>query len=237
MTIAPYYKNPASIHAILNPAPAPSKRPSLKVKTAIAEGLSHNNNNNSGSSNNGNGRPKRKRITPEQFRTLSDYFNRTDTPNHDLRDKISKSLNMTNREVQVWFQNRRAKANRIKLQEQQKPQKDYFHKGITLYHHNNYISSDQPLFASPPHSPPPLLRPSTNSHLCDSPTSTIIDSPTTTCHYPDIPIHNMSPIDILATAAEYVQRCDQEKQQVHFNHYSSSPPQSYLSSTSWRPWI
>ncbi|KAI9299351.1 hypothetical protein BJ944DRAFT_274292 [Cunninghamella echinulata] len=46
-------------------------------------------------------RPKRKRITPDQFRILSDFFNQTDTPNHELRDKISKLLNMTNREVQV----------------------------------------------------------------------------------------------------------------------------------------
>ncbi|KAI8332874.1 homeobox domain-containing protein [Chlamydoabsidia padenii] len=230
MTIAPYHKNPASIHALLNPEPALSKRHSIKVKTTNTEGTT---------GNNSNGRPKRKRITPEQFRTLSDYFSQTDTPNHDLRDKISKSLNMTNREVQVWFQNRRAKANRIKLQEhiklqeQQKLHQDYFHKGIILYNHNNYISSDQPLFASPPSSPPPLLRPSTNSHLCDSPTSTTIDSPTATCHYPDVSLDNMSPIDILATAAEYVQRCDQEKQHINI---SSSPSQPYISSTSWRPW-
>ncbi|CAO3598674.1 unnamed protein product [Absidia cylindrospora] len=227
MTVTRYHKTPTSIHSLLNPEPSSSKRPNLRVKTTT-EGVPNSNNN---------GRPKRKRITPDQFRTLSDFFNQTDTPNHDLRDKISKLLNMTNREVQVWFQNRRAKANRIKLQEQQKRQQDYFHKGIILYNHNNYISSDQPLFSSPPQSPP-SLRPTS---LCDSPTSTIIDSPIT--HYPDLPLH-MSPIDILATAAEYVQRCDQEKhqQQQQQQQYSSPSSASYslpspTSSTSWRPWI
>ncbi|KAI8968357.1 homeobox domain-containing protein, partial [Mycotypha africana] len=67
-------------------------------------------------------RPKRKRITPDQLHILTELFQQTDTPNHDLREKIAKKLNMTNREVQVWFQNRRAKVNRLRLQQQQQQQ-------------------------------------------------------------------------------------------------------------------
>ncbi|KAI8447068.1 hypothetical protein BY996DRAFT_6421560 [Phakopsora pachyrhizi] len=39
----------------------------------------------------------------------------TDTPTFNLRETIGRELNMTNREVQVWFQNRRAKYNRQRL--------------------------------------------------------------------------------------------------------------------------
>lgn len=57
-------------------------------------------------------RPKRKRITPEQLEVLSSLFEYTDTPTFDLREAIGAKLGMSNREVQVWFQNRRAKVNR-----------------------------------------------------------------------------------------------------------------------------
>ncbi|GAA5904358.1 hypothetical protein JCM6882_003205 [Rhodosporidiobolus microsporus] len=57
-------------------------------------------------------RPKRKRITPEQLVRLTGVFEKTDSPSYDVRDKIGAEIGMTNREVQVWFQNRRAKVNR-----------------------------------------------------------------------------------------------------------------------------
>ncbi|CAG8566103.1 3776_t:CDS:2 [Acaulospora morrowiae] len=60
---------------------------------------------------------KRKRITQEQLADLVAMFEQTDTPSYDVREKLAKKLNMTNREVQVWFQNRRAKANRAKQNE------------------------------------------------------------------------------------------------------------------------
>lgn len=46
-------------------------------------------------------KPKRKRITPYQFKVLSDLFSSTDTPNYQLRENTAEKLNMTNREVQV----------------------------------------------------------------------------------------------------------------------------------------
>ncbi|GAA6035176.1 hypothetical protein JCM8097_006404 [Rhodosporidiobolus ruineniae] len=57
-------------------------------------------------------RPKRKRITPEQLVRLTAVFDTTDSPSYDVRDKLGAEIGMTNREVQVWFQNRRAKVNR-----------------------------------------------------------------------------------------------------------------------------
>ncbi|KAF9281915.1 hypothetical protein BGZ68_006317 [Mortierella alpina] len=61
---------------------------------------------------------KRKRITPEQLEDLVGLFEKTDTPSFEIRESLAKKLGMTNREIQVWFQNRRAKANRVKINEQ-----------------------------------------------------------------------------------------------------------------------
>ncbi|KAJ1961263.1 hypothetical protein IWQ62_003927, partial [Dispira parvispora] len=59
-------------------------------------------------------KPKRRRITEEQFDILISVFRETDTPPYEVREELSKKLNMSTRDVQVWFQNRRAKVNREK---------------------------------------------------------------------------------------------------------------------------
>ncbi|KPV78536.1 uncharacterized protein RHOBADRAFT_41081 [Rhodotorula graminis WP1] len=62
-----------------------------------------------------NCRPKRKRILPDQLERLLEVFETTDSPTFEVRDKLGAATSMTNREVQVWFQNRRAKVNRQRL--------------------------------------------------------------------------------------------------------------------------
>ncbi|KAI9487302.1 MAG: hypothetical protein EXX96DRAFT_552604 [Benjaminiella poitrasii] len=57
---------------------------------------------------------KRKRISPHQYSRLMETFNLTDTPSSEIRENLALELKMTKREVQVWFQNRRAKMNRLK---------------------------------------------------------------------------------------------------------------------------
>ncbi|KAJ2964968.1 hypothetical protein NQZ79_g194 [Umbelopsis isabellina] len=57
---------------------------------------------------------KRKRISPDQLRALVQVFKETDTPSSEVREKLAEQLDMSKREVQVWFQNRRAKASRMK---------------------------------------------------------------------------------------------------------------------------
>ncbi|CAG8462076.1 378_t:CDS:2 [Ambispora gerdemannii] len=76
---------------------------------------------------------KRKRFTQEQLVDLIAMFEQTDTPNYEIREKLAKKLNMTNREVQVWFQNRRAKANRAKANE---PNASNHHHHRFLHHHS-----------------------------------------------------------------------------------------------------
>ncbi|GAA5980034.1 hypothetical protein JCM10908_001506 [Rhodotorula pacifica] len=61
-------------------------------------------------------RTKRKRTTAAQLDKLVASFAQSDSPDYDVREELAAHCDMTNREVQVWFQNRRAKV----LRERQK---------------------------------------------------------------------------------------------------------------------
>ncbi|RKF57571.1 putative homeobox domain-containing protein [Golovinomyces cichoracearum] len=52
---------------------------------------------------------KRQRATQDQLVTLEMEFNKNPTPNATVRERIAEDINMTERSVQIWFQNRRAK--------------------------------------------------------------------------------------------------------------------------------
>lgn len=56
----------------------------------------------------------RRRISREQFKKLEKAFNDNPKPNGKLRQKLAEHVSMTPRGVQVWFQNRRAKAKQQK---------------------------------------------------------------------------------------------------------------------------
>ncbi|KAG7124709.1 Pyriculol/pyriculariol biosynthesis cluster transcription factor like protein [Verticillium longisporum] len=52
---------------------------------------------------------KRQRATQDQLGTLEMEFNKNPTPTAQVRDRIAEEIDMTERSVQIWFQNRRAK--------------------------------------------------------------------------------------------------------------------------------
>ncbi|ORY86127.1 homeobox domain-domain-containing protein, partial [Protomyces lactucae-debilis] len=52
---------------------------------------------------------KRQRATPEQLAVLEEAFDVNPSPNAKQREVISAQIDMTERSVQIWFQNRRAK--------------------------------------------------------------------------------------------------------------------------------
>lgn len=52
---------------------------------------------------------KRQRATQDQLVTLEMEFNKNPTPTATVRERIADEINMTERSVQIWFQNRRAK--------------------------------------------------------------------------------------------------------------------------------
>lgn len=49
---------------------------------------------------------KRQRATPEQLVVLEEAFTVNPSPNAKMREQISAEINMTERSVQIWFQNR-----------------------------------------------------------------------------------------------------------------------------------
>lgn len=58
---------------------------------------------------------KRKRTAPDQLKVLEDVFNTHQHPNLLLRNQLAVQLGMTPRSVQIWFQNRRAKARNMEF--------------------------------------------------------------------------------------------------------------------------
>jgi len=52
---------------------------------------------------------KRKRKTPKQLAILESEFAKNPMPNKDIRERLGLTLGLTSRQVQIWFQNRRAK--------------------------------------------------------------------------------------------------------------------------------
>ncbi|GAA6051478.1 hypothetical protein JCM3770_004552 [Rhodotorula araucariae] len=56
----------------------------------------------------------RRRTSPPQLKVLEYHFERNPKPDVGLRKALSEQLDMTPREVQVWFQNRRAKVKKLK---------------------------------------------------------------------------------------------------------------------------
>ncbi len=49
---------------------------------------------------------KRQRATQDQLGVLEVEFNKNPTPTANVRERIAEQINMTERSVQIWFQNR-----------------------------------------------------------------------------------------------------------------------------------
>lgn len=56
---------------------------------------------------------KRQRATPQQLSVLRTEFLINSTPNAKTREEIGQRIDMTERSVQIWFQNKRAKAKQF----------------------------------------------------------------------------------------------------------------------------
>lgn len=95
--------------------PSPSGSHDLNSTTPDEHGL----NSASSGSNSASRRPprkstltqqqknqKRQRATQDQLVTLEHEFTKNPTPNAATRERIASEINMTERSVQIWFQNR-----------------------------------------------------------------------------------------------------------------------------------
>lgn len=56
---------------------------------------------------------KRQRATQDQLITLEIEFNKNPTPTAAVRERIAQDISMTERSVQIWFQNRSEKSCRV----------------------------------------------------------------------------------------------------------------------------
>ncbi len=55
---------------------------------------------------------KRRRLLPNETDLLVRAFDQSQRPSPEVRDQLAARLKMSNRAIQIWFQNRRAKARR-----------------------------------------------------------------------------------------------------------------------------
>jgi hypothetical protein len=106
---------------------------------------------------------KRTRVTPTQLVVLEDTFAVSATPDSKMRKHLALKLQMPERSIQIWFQNRRAKVKMLQrraiLREEQDAAraKLYSESAAALHHQQPYWYGAAPPPPPPPHSLPPYL--------------------------------------------------------------------------------
>ncbi|KAI7900492.1 uncharacterized protein BX663DRAFT_517821 [Cokeromyces recurvatus] len=147
---------------------------------------------------------KRKRISPHQYSRLMETFHLTDTPSSEIRENLALELKMTKREVQVWFQNRRAKMSRLK--------------NMNKSHHQQQQQQQSSTIDC--YSMKPTRRPSAHSLLESHyhnpyPQPVVKNLPSLHNHPYLYKQPKESAIDLLASAAEYVQTDSAEEKEIN----------------------
>ncbi|KAG2201694.1 hypothetical protein INT46_007146 [Mucor plumbeus] len=122
---------------------------------------------------------KRTRVTPSQLSVLEETFNVSATPDSKMRKQLAFKLQMPERSIQIWFQNRRAKVKmlqrRVLLRQEQEAARARLCAEATSQHgypywyshlpnrqqklpiHRAWSSDMVPNSAYPPPPPPPPL--------------------------------------------------------------------------------
>ncbi|TCD62892.1 hypothetical protein EIP91_006249 [Steccherinum ochraceum] len=111
--------SPCSSTSPLTPDDSPSPSEALGPEKDSNAGPIRTRSSSAASSKESDTKEKRKRsrVTPEQLAHLERYFSMDRSPTAGRRKEISETLGMQERQTQIWFQNRRAKA---KLQDGKK---------------------------------------------------------------------------------------------------------------------
>ncbi|KAI8081493.1 uncharacterized protein BX664DRAFT_340529 [Halteromyces radiatus] len=81
---------------------------------------------------------KRTRATAEQLSVLEDTFSANVSPNSKLRKELSERLQMSERSIQIWFQNRRAKVKHMQKRAQMQMQQASIRAQLYHYHQQQY---------------------------------------------------------------------------------------------------
>lgn len=85
---------------------------------------------------------KRTRVTPSQLSVLEETFAISATPDSKMRKQLAQRLQMPERSIQIWFQNRRAKVKMLQkralMREEQEAAKARWCAEATAYPHAPY---------------------------------------------------------------------------------------------------
>ncbi|KAI8071808.1 hypothetical protein BC940DRAFT_269781 [Gongronella butleri] len=82
--------------------------------SSVGGAAANNSNSSNSNSNDAGAQPrKRTRATPEQLAVLEKTFSVNPSPNNRVREQLSRDLGMSERSIQIWFQNRRAKVKNM----------------------------------------------------------------------------------------------------------------------------
>ena len=140
---------------------------------------------------------KRTRVTPSQLTILEETFALSATPDSKMRKQLAQKLQMPERSIQIWFQNRRAKVKMLQkralMREEQEAAKARLYAEAAMYAQQPYWlpqrsqsakvpiqrawSSDMsapmppPPFAGVPPPPPPPLPQHQQHHHYNNPSS------------------------------------------------------------------
>jgi len=96
---------------------------------------------------------KRSRATPEQLAILEATFEKNTSPNSKLREVLAEKVHMSERSIQIWFQNRRAKVKNTQKRNQQAAFQDQLFKSQFYYQYPGAMYTGYPPYGQPMYQP------------------------------------------------------------------------------------
>jgi len=102
---------------------------------------------------------KRSRATPEQLAILEATFEKNTSPNSKLREALAEKVHMSERSIQIWFQNRRAKVKNTQKRNQQQALQDQLFKNQYYFQYPGSVYSGYPTYGQTIYQPgmPPRI--------------------------------------------------------------------------------
>ncbi|ORX73406.1 hypothetical protein BCR32DRAFT_330010 [Anaeromyces robustus] len=102
---------------------------------------------------------KRSRATPEQLAILEATFEKNTSPNSKLREVLAEKVHMSERSIQIWFQNRRAKVKNTQKRNQQQALQDQLFKSQFYFQYPGSVYSGYPAYGQTIYQPgmPPKI--------------------------------------------------------------------------------
>jgi len=115
--------------------------------------------NNENDDNKPNVNRRRSRATPEQLAILEATFEKNTSPNSKLREVLAEKVHMSERSIQIWFQNRRAKVKNTQKRHQQAAFQDQLYKSQLFLQYQGCMYGGYPQYGQPMYQPgmPPKI--------------------------------------------------------------------------------